>query len=158
MSSLMSPKMTEKRKVNWHPNFRIVDTKNVKQDRETAKKVKYYESQLSEKLSETIGTAEVEISTLRSQVRGQENIFGNITADAMRKMAKTDVALMNGGGIRGNQIYKAGHKFTLREMYEEFPFGNLNIKIEITGETLMKMLEHSVSTLPEAGWAIPAWL
>ena len=35
-----------------------------------------------------------------------------------------DVAFTNGGGIRGNKIYDAGHTLTRRDVLTELPVGN----------------------------------
>ena len=139
------------RKVNWHPNFRIIDTKDAEVHTQVAEKVREFENQLDEKLGETIAEINVEMSTLRAEVRAKENLFGNIVADAIRKNMKADVAFTNGGGIRGNKIYKTGHKFTIKDIYQELPFGDLTMKIEINGKTLVEVLENSVASLPEGG-------
>ncbi len=139
-----------KRRVRWWPNFRIIDTAKVTPDPEVAKKVAAYEATLSEELDVVIGTTEVELDTRKASVRTGETAFGNLTADAMRKAVDADVAFTNGGGIRGNTVYDAGHKITRRDILTELPFGNVTMKMELPGSAILEALEHAYSQAPEA--------
>ncbi len=139
-----------KRRVRWWPNFRIIDTATVTPDPEVAEKVAAYEAELSEELDVVIGTSEVEIDTRKASVRTGETAFGNLTADAMRKAVSADVAFTNGGGIRGNTVYDAGHKITRRDVLTELPFGNVTVKLELPGSAILAALEHGYAKAPEA--------
>ena len=139
-----------KRRVRWWPNFRIIDTATVTPDPEVAEKVAAYEATLSEELDVVIGTTDVELDTRKASVRTGETAFGNLTADAMRKAVDADVAFTNGGGIRGNTVYDAGHKITRRDVLTELPFGNVTMKLELPGSTILEALEHAYSKAPEA--------
>jgi 2',3'-cyclic-nucleotide 2'-phosphodiesterase (5'-nucleotidase family) len=139
-----------KRRVRWWPNFRIIDTANVEPDAAVAEKVAGYEATLSKELDVAIGTSEVELDTRKAIVRTSEAAFGNLTADAMRAAVSADVAFTNGGGIRGNKIYDAGHTLTRRDVLTELPFGNGTVKLEVTGATILAALEHGYRAAPEA--------
>jgi len=139
-----------KRRVRWWPNFRIIDTATVTPDPEVAEKVAAYEATLSEELDVVIGTTDVELDTRKASVRTGETAFGNLTADAMRKAVGADVAFTNGGGIRGNTVYDAGHKITRRDVLTELPFGNVTMKLELPGSAILEALEHAYSKAPEA--------
>ena len=54
-------------------------------------------------------TTAVELDSRNATVRGREAAIGNLIADAMRERTRADVAIMNGGGIRGGKVYRAGH-------------------------------------------------
>lgn len=138
------------RRVRWWPNFRIIDTANVEPDPQVAEKVAAYEATLSKELDVAIGTSEVELDTRRASVRTGETAFGNLTADAMRDAVGADVAFTNGGGIRGNKIYDAGHTLTRRDVLTELPFGNGTVKLEVKGATILDALEHGYRSVPEA--------
>ncbi|MEP0941848.1 MAG: bifunctional UDP-sugar hydrolase/5'-nucleotidase [Rhizobiaceae bacterium] len=139
-----------KRRVRWWPNFRIIDTANVEPDAEVAEKVAGFEATLSKELDVAIGTSDVELDTRKAIVRTSEAAFGNLTADAMRAAVNADVAFTNGGGIRGNKIYDAGHTLTRRDVLTELPFGNGTVKLEVTGATILAALEHGYRAAPEA--------
>ena len=138
------------RRVRWWPNFRIIDTATVTPDPEVAAVVKKYEDTLSAELDIVIGTTAVELDTRRISVRTGENAFGNFVADALRKAVDADIAFTNGGGIRANKLYDSGVEITRRDILSELPFGNTNVKLELTGAIIVEMLEHSVRAVPEA--------
>ena len=139
-----------KRRVSWWPNFRITDTKTVEPDPDVLKAVTAYENELSEELDVELGKSEVELDTRKASVRTGETAFGNLVADAMRAGVNADVAFTNGGGIRGNKQYEAGHTLTRRDVLTELPFGNGTVLLELTGEQIMKALEHGYREAPEA--------
>ena len=138
------------RRVSWWPNFRITDTKTVEPDADVLKNVAAYESTLSEELDVELGKTEVELDTRKASVRTGETAFGNLVADAMREGVKADIAFTNGGGIRGNKQYEAGHTLTRRDILTELPFGNGTVLIELTGEQVVQALEHGYREAPEA--------
>ncbi len=139
-----------KRRVRWWPNFRIIDTATVTPDPAVAEKVAGYEATLSKELDVALGTSEVELDTRRISVRTGETAFGNLTADSMRTAVDADVAFTNGGGIRGNTQYDAGHVLTRRDVLTELPFGNGTVKLEVSGAVILEALEHGYRGVPEA--------
>jgi len=139
-----------KRRVRWWPNFRIIDTATVTPDPEVEKKVAAYEATLSKELDVELGKSDVELDSRKSSVRTGETAIGNLVADAMRKAVDADIAFTNGGGIRGNTVYDAGHVLTRRDVLTELPFGNVTIKIELSGKDVLAALEHGGAGAPEA--------
>ena len=71
-----------------------------------------------------LGTTAVELDSRNATVRGREAAIGNLIADAMRARGRADVAIMNGGGIRGGKVYPPGTPITRRDVLAELPFGN----------------------------------
>jgi 5'-nucleotidase/UDP-sugar diphosphatase len=105
------------------------------------------ESELSRRLDVEIGVTEVELDSRSATVRSQEAAIGNLIADALRLATNADVAVTNGGGIRGNKVYPAGTRLTHRDVLTEMPFGNTVNVVEISGEDLLEALEAGVSQL-----------
>ena len=138
------------RSVDWWPNFRITDTKSVEPDPDVTKAVASYESNLSEELDVELGKTQVALDTRKASVRTGETAFGNLVADAMREGVDAEVAFTNGGGIRGNKQYEAGQTLTRRDVLTELPFGNGTVLIELTGEQIVRALEHGYREAPEA--------
>ena len=68
-----------------------------------------------------------------------------MVADALRHAVGADVALTNGGGIRGDKTYTSGSKLTRRDILSEMPFGNRTVVSSISGKTLLAALEHGLS-------------
>ena len=134
----------ENRSVSWRPRFRIIDTADVTPDPLVAARVSEYQKGLSKELDVTLGKTAAELDSRKATVRSSEAAIGNLIADAMRERMDTDLALMNGGGIRGNKVYPAGADLTRRDILTELPFGNKLFKVEMTGEHLLKVLENGV--------------
>ena len=78
-------------------------------------------------------------------VRNRETNIGNFCADAFRKVLKTDVAMINGGGIRADLPQG---DVTYNHLVSVFPFNNTACTATLTGQQLWDALEFSVSSLP----------
>ena len=101
-----------KRLVTWWPQFRVIDTAVVTPDPEMADVVAKYEADLGRHLDTPIGTTAVELDSRNTTVRSRETAIGALVADAMRWSAQTEVAITNGGGIRGGKVYPPGATIT----------------------------------------------
>lgn len=141
--------------VSWKPNFRIVDSATVKPDPEIEAVVKGYEDKLSKELDVEIGVTETPLDSRRATVRGGEAAIGNLVADALKAAVGADVAITNGGGLRGDKQYQAGQKLTRRDILTEMPFGNTTVLLEITGAKLKEALENGVSEVRQLGGRFP---
>lgn len=96
-----------------------------------------------------IGNSEVSLPTHTPtgirMVRDRETTIGNFCADAFRIVLDTDIAFINGGGIR-DSINQG--KVTFNHLKAVFPFGNTASIGSMTGRQLLDVLEFSVSQLP----------
>ena len=76
--------------------------------------------------------------------------IGNFVSDGMRwqagvKLGKPiDLAVVNGGGLRRNNISEG--ELRARDIFELVPFENALVTVELTGEQLMRLLELVVSS------------
>jgi 5'-nucleotidase / UDP-sugar diphosphatase len=143
------------RKVAWSPSFRVHDSSTVDPDPEVLAVVKRYESALSEELDVEIGTSTTELDSRSAIVRSQEAAIGNLIADAIKASTGAEVAITNGGGIRGNKQYPAGVKLARRDILTELPFGNATSMVELSGADLRAALENGVSLLESRGGRFP---
>ena len=104
-----------------------------------------------DKVSNTVvARTEVDLTTLdpttgKRAVRSAETNLGDLCADAYRDLLKTDVAFVNGGGVRAN-INKGD--ITYGQIIAVHPFGNTACKIEVTGEQLWTALEIGSAACP----------
>jgi 2',3'-cyclic-nucleotide 2'-phosphodiesterase (5'-nucleotidase family) len=61
-----------------------------------------------------------------------------------------DIALIHSGNIRGDKIIPPKEEgFTLRNLYEILPFDNPAYHIEMSGEMIQSILEHSLAHIVE---------
>jgi len=94
-----------------------------------------WESKGSEVMNEKCGCSSVDLDAVATHVRHHETGMGNFFTDAVKTMHQTDVALINGGTIRGNKVFAKGD-LTKKIMTEMHPFGNAVVKIYATGKEL----------------------
>ncbi len=144
-----------KRNFSWSPAFRFIDTATVQPDPETMKLVDQYAAELSKDLDVVVGKLEGPMDSRRNVVRGQESALGNLVADAMRVQSGADIAITNGGGIRGDKQYAAGTDFTRRDVLTELPFGNTTVTTELDGKAILAALENGFSQMADGAGRFP---
>src|SRR5438093_991302 len=74
--------------------------------------------------------------------QGDEYGLGRLIADAMRNVAKADVAIVNNGGIRADL---AAGTATYGDLYRVMPFQNRMLRLTVKGDVLRLALEHAVA-------------
>lgn len=144
-----------KRTLTWWPEFRVIDSANVKPDPAVAAKVKAYEDVLSAELDVKLATLGAPLDSRTATVRSQEAAIGNLIADALRDKLGTDVTLINAGGIRANKEYPAGIEVTRRDILAEMPFGNRSARIDLSGKALKAALENGFSQVENTAGRFP---
>jgi 5'-nucleotidase / UDP-sugar diphosphatase len=129
-------------------------TDEVLEKPEVAAVVKQYEDSMAAQLDVIVGDTSVSLDTRNDIVRTQESAVGNLIADLMRTAMRADVALINGGGIRGNAVLPAG-PLRRRDVLGILPFGNKAVKVDVTGEVLRAALEHGLSQVERTAGRFP---
>ncbi|MEG1902534.1 MAG: bifunctional UDP-sugar hydrolase/5'-nucleotidase [Clostridium sp.] len=122
-----------------------------KKDTETENYIKNIQAQYNELLNKKVAVTANALTvndpaTGARIIRNAETNLGNLCADAYRAAGKTDIALVNGGGIRAD--LPAGD-ITYGDILSVFPYGNGLCTIEATGQELLDALEHGVRLMPE---------
>ena len=145
----------DKNRARWTPSFRLRSTAGLAGDEAVAARVKGYQDRLDRDLGAVIGESGVALDTRRVAVRSGETAFGNLLADAMRAATESDIALTNGGGIRGDTAYPAGTLITRKLVLTELPFGNRTVKLRLAGAQLRAALENGVSQVERAAGRFP---
>jgi 5'-nucleotidase len=77
--------------------------------------------------------------TMRKGRKGEQYALGNLIADAQRWAGKSDIAVMNNGGIRGD--LRAGPA-TYGTLFELQPFGNVLYRVTATGAAIRRYFER----------------
>ena len=107
-----------------------------------------YEKTLSVELDQFVGRTSVALDARQETNRTQETNLGSFIADAYRKWAGADVALMNSGSVRSNTTFGPG-ALTKRDVLSILPFENHIVKVEVKGAILRAALEYGVSRVVE---------
>ena len=109
-----------------------------------------YSSTVNKTMNDVIGVAAISL-----EKKQPEGGLGNFMADAFLIMAaekyntKVDVAFVNSGGVRLNQL-PAGN-ITTGKIFELMPFDNLLILQKVKGDVLQQVLDLAAA---KGGWPI----
>jgi len=152
----MEKKVTEKgAQVTVIPSWRMIANRGVTPDPDVATEVARYMATLDQELGQPLGQTQTALNSQTGEVRTRETTMGNLIADALREVLQADVALVNGGGIRGNRLYEAGTTLTRRDILQELPFGNPGVLVELSGADLLAVLENGVSQVENKAGRFP---
>ena len=89
-----------------------------------------------------IGSVENDLLYEAYNTRKRETALGNLAADSVAELADVDIAFVNGGAIRSS-LY-AGDVY-VSDLAAVCPFEDTIVVLDVTGETLYQMLEHSIA-------------
>lgn len=118
-------------------------------DAQVAALVERYAQKLNRELDIVIGSTAVSLEARRMPLRTQESNLANFIADAVRVRARTDVALINGGGIRTDRIVPPG-PLRKRDINALLPFTNVVVTVEMPGRQLRDALEEGLANIERA--------
>jgi len=105
-------------------------------------------------LSRTIGSTEIPLDLREEVVRGGESNFGSYLADLIRAETHADVAIINGGALRGDRIVPAG-PLTLKDLETALVFDDRIVALRVSGGQLLQALENGVSRVEESDGRFP---
>ena len=131
-----------------HKTYRINDAQQ--KDSSLLNFLQPYSSTVNKTMNDVIGVAAISL-----EKRQPEGGLGNFMADAFLIMAaekyntKVDVAFVNSGGVRLNQL-PAGN-ITTGKIFELMPFDNLLILQKVKGDVLQQVLDLAAA---KGGWPI----
>ncbi|GEO80794.1 multifunctional 2',3'-cyclic-nucleotide 2'-phosphodiesterase/5'-nucleotidase/3'-nucleotidase [Pararhodospirillum oryzae] len=137
------------------PALRLIPNQGQTPDPALAQRIQGWEKALDDSLGQPLGVSVKPLDSRRAVVRGEESTVGDLIADALRTGTRADVALTNGGGIRGDKLYEAGTTLTLRDVVTELPFGNVAVVLTLSGADLRAALEHGFSGVENGAGRFP---
>lgn len=133
-------------KIKQSLEFLPVDS-SVPSDKEMLKLEEFYKEKLDRDLGTVITKNNVKLDSgfgENHHARYEESNIGNLIADAYKNHFNTEIAFMNGGGIRAN--IESGD-FRLRDAILILPFSNKVGAFKYSGKTIVEALEHGVSSV-----------
>lgn len=123
-------------------------TEDIEEDETIKEIVDGYAAKLDESLKQVIGTAVVPLNGEREDIRNRETNLGDFIADVMRAAGKSDIAFINGGGIRAS--IDQGD-ITVEEVLTVLPYNNYLTTLKLTGSELMTILTRHAGLEPGDG-------
>lgn len=136
-------------------DWRELNLKDYTPDPIVVEQIQGYTARLNRLLNEEIGEFTTKLDTTRPTVRSRESAFGNLLADSLREFMATDIALINGGVIRGEKRYSRGDIISRRDIALELPFRSRVVVLEVTGAQLITALENGLSQIREQKGRFP---
>lgn len=107
---------------------------------------KQFEKHTRLKLTDHLGDAgDVALDGYESTVRGRESALGNFLADTIREEMRVDVAFINGGSIRLNDVIPARQPITRLDLEGIFYYDNPLVAFKLSGEQILAILKNAVS-------------
>ncbi|MBU1107880.1 MAG: bifunctional metallophosphatase/5'-nucleotidase [Candidatus Riflebacteria bacterium] len=104
--------------------------------------------QIKDKVNVKLGFAKVFLDGERNSVRNNETNLGNLVADSFASFASTDMALINGGGIRSSI---ASGSITVGDCLNVLPFDNYLVTLKLSGASLKKVFAQVAYEMEQAG-------
>ncbi|CAH4023484.1 unnamed protein product [Pieris brassicae] len=129
-------------------------TSSFEEDPVLKSKVEQYSAMIDGKMDEVLGKFYVPLEGRFSCIRRQECNLGNWVCDVLLAATGADLLLLNSGTFRSDQVHPAGD-FTLRDLSTIIPMREPLVVVEATGETVLKVLENSVSKYPSLEGRFP---
>ncbi|MDQ5988077.1 MAG: 5'-nucleotidase / UDP-sugar diphosphatase [Syntrophus sp. SKADARSKE-3] len=119
-------------------------------DSASAKLVSEYTDRLNQAMDIVLGKTCGDLDG--RSARYKETNMGDMIADAIRESVRSDVVLINSGGI-GKNIRKGA--ITLKDVYSALPFDNYVIVLNLKGQDILRALEHGVSKAGQGKGSFP---
>ena len=133
-------------------SYGVIPTLGAKPNLKIAALIGGYLMQVDQQLRVPVATLDSELDSRLATVRAGESSMGDLIADALLAASGADLAMVNGGGIRGDRLYAAGTALSERDIRRELPFDNRLATLEVSGATILAALENGVSQVAaEAG-------
>lgn len=112
-----------------HKTMQLIDIRNSKKEKPEIRAIvdRYNDNPV---LNELIATASDDFSSYEE--------LGYLMADAQRAAAGADIALMNPGGVRIDQLAKG--PVTIKNVYQLDPFGNELVVTKLTGDEIYSLM------------------
>lgn len=102
--------------------------------------------------SEVIGHTDFTLDGEREQVRTHETNLTTLLVNALLDATGADLAITNGGNTRAS--IEAGD-ITVGDIISTWPFGNMAVTIEVSGQEFLDMIEFGIDAYPETAGKMP---
>ena len=140
---------SKKSQWDWHIIRRYV-MRSVPEDQDTLKQTDKMLKNIRNRMERPIGYTVVALDARQSTCHSKESNFANFACDIMRLYYETDVALMTGGTVKGDQVHTPG-MIRLKFITDSFPFEDPVVIIRVQGKALREALENGVAKYEEKG-------
>lgn len=124
------------------------------EDESLRAQIEKYADIIEGKMDMVLGHFYCDLDGRFSIIRNQETNLGNFFADIMLSSTLSDIAIINSGTLRSDQIHPKGD-FKLRDLVRIMPIMDPMIVLSASGEIIWKALENGVSQWPKLEGRFP---
>ncbi len=136
----------------WHYEVTALTPTDFPEDQTFEAKVLEKTSERLARLDEVVGTLPVTWNVNQEAIRGVYSSTAQQIAEILRRYLKTDVVLLNSGGIRGNRIITPS-LLTQRDILQILPFDNALVTLTLSKAQLQAVIEKGFSQVDtEPNW------
>jgi len=135
------------KKINSWQSRLLPVTSKLREDRKIRTLVGLYADTLGPLVNEVL--TECRTSMFNADARLRETSLGNLITDLMRQSGPVDIAVQNGGGLRGDLV--AG-PVRVRDIFTILPFDNTLVELTLDGRGVLCLLEESVVKVGDGGF------
>ncbi|KAL6050472.1 Bifunctional metallophosphatase/5'-nucleotidase [Balamuthia mandrillaris] len=132
-------------RVSKYFDWKMMLNKDIQPDNNMEQLILSYTSKYDESMKEDIGiVGETGLDSTLTRV--QENTMANFLVDALYELYadQAEVAIINGGFIRGNRCYEPGYRLTIGDVNREFPFPKRCVLLELKVKDFVEALEQGL--------------
>lgn len=120
---------------------------SLREDPEAAAVIDGYSAEFKSMVNKKIGETKNFLDAERANVRLRETNLGNLIADILRKFGNTDIAFVNGGGLRASI---SGPAITIEDVMTCLPFNDKVVRLHLKGTDIIKLFKI-VASAPRDG-------
>jgi 5'-nucleotidase len=148
----------KQKKLTWTPSFNLLSTRTTETDATIDAIISKWNSVVDPNDEALTCVHDVPLSTLTADCRGRETAFPCYVADAMKYSYRAEgcqLALLNGGFIRADNIYPPGTVIHKSDLLTEMPFERRPLLMKVRGKDIKLGLEQMISKSPEPAGSFP---
>ncbi len=122
-------------------------TRAITEDASVAETVDSYNRKIAKEMGMVVAQAPTGLSS-EGKYQG-DSALGNWTADLLKELTRSDIGIVNSGGIRAS--LQPG-KVSVGDVYSVFPFDNALVTVDVDGKLFQRILDMTASYLGGSGF------
>ena len=131
-----------------------VNSYDFEEDKALKEELEKYSDVIEGKMDGLLGHISCDLDGRFASIRTNETNLGNLICDIMLASTHSDLAILNSGTLRSDQIHPKG-EFKLRDLVTIMPMMDPLIVLNATGYQIWKALENGVSQWPRLEGRFP---
>ena len=137
------------------PSWKMIPLKQTREDLALSEKISKALISLNDDWMDAEVLLEAELDSCQDTISTKENKLGNLVTDYIRNDLKADCVILNAGYLRGDALIPSNTILQVKDLLKLVPFPDEIVLAELTGDQLLRALEHSLSRTPASEKIFP---